>query len=260
MRIVIAIGLLLFSLPIFAAPKSELWSYWQPHDPTNTNKISHQDWQQLLNKYLVIQPNQTLFRYNQVSSADKQKLATYIKRLSAQNPHRYNRDVQFAYWVNLYNALTVQLIIDNYPVKSITKLGGLFSFGPWDQTIITINNKKLTLNDIEHRILRPIWQDPRIHYAVNCASLGCPDLLPEAFNSDRLDSQLDQAATRFINSEKAVKVTKNGITLSSIYDWYQTDFGSLTELQQHLNHYRVTPNVQLTQIRYTYNWQLNQKL
>ncbi|MCV5656507.1 DUF547 domain-containing protein, partial [Escherichia coli] len=83
---------------------------------------------------------------------------------------------------------------------SITKLGGLFSFGPWDQDVIIINGKSLTLNDIEHRILRPIWQDPRTHYAVNCASLGCPNLQTQAFTAENTQALLESAAKTFINS------------------------------------------------------------
>ena len=170
MRVLFSLLFILFSLPLFAAPKADLLPYWQDQVATDQRDISHQQWQKLLDKYLVVQPQQTLFRYGAVTTEDKQQLSAYINQLSHLDPRKYNRNVQFAYWVNLYNALTVQLIIDHYPVTSITKLGGFFSFGPWDQPVVTINNKSLSLNDIEHRILRPIWRDPRIHYAVNCAS------------------------------------------------------------------------------------------
>lgn len=108
-----------------------------------------------------------------MSLASKQQLKRYIQQMASLDPRDYKKQEQFAYWVNLYNALTVQLVLDNYPTSSIKKLGkGFFSFGPWDDDIIRVAGKKLTLNDIEHRILRPIWRDKRIHYVVNCASLG----------------------------------------------------------------------------------------
>lgn len=260
MRLLISLLLLLGSLSINAAPKAELWAYWQAYVSNNTQQINHQRWQQLLDKYLVVEPQQTLFRYNQVTKKDKQSLDTYIYQLSQLDPLKYNRNVQFAYWVNLYNALTVQLILTHYPITSITKLGGLFNFGPWDQQLIIINQKKLSLNDIEHRILRPIWRDPRIHYAVNCASLGCPDLLPQVLNSRQLNQQLDIAATRFINSNKGINISAHQVTLSSIYDWYHQDFGNKQSLQQHLNHYLMNKKINLKNIKYNYNWQLNQKL
>lgn len=128
-----------------------------------------------------------LFRYAEVTKEDKTLLNDYLDQLSKLDPREFNRQEQYAYWVNLYNALTVKLILDNYPVASITKLGGLFSFGPWDEKVFTVAGQTLTLNDIEHRILRPIWKDPRTHYAVNCASLGCPNLQSQAFTAQNTE-------------------------------------------------------------------------
>nr|WP_322784257.1 DUF547 domain-containing protein [Photobacterium obscurum] len=207
---------------------------------------------------MVQQPQQTLFRYRAVSDNDKWELDRYIRTLTAIDPRRYRQDEQFAYWVNLYNALTVQLILDNYPVKSITKLGGIFSFGPWDGKLVRINGQQLSLNDIEHRILRPIWQDARIHYVVNCASLGCPDLQPQAFTASNSEHLLEQGAKRFINSTKGVRERGNKVQLSSIYDWYSVDFGTQSDLQRHLNQYRVGKPILLNKISYDYNWTLNE--
>lgn len=260
MRIVFSLLLIFASWSLCAAPKADLLPYWQDLVASNQRDIDHHQWQQLLTKYLVVSPQQTLFRYSAITPADKQQLQNYINHLSNLDPRQYNRDVQFAYWVNLYNALTVQLIINNYPITSITKLGGFFSFGPWDQPIVTITNKTLSLNDIEHRILRPIWRDPRIHYAVNCASLGCPDLLPQVFDSHHLDQQLNNAASRFINSNKGVRTNSKQTTLSSIYDWYSVDFGNRQALLQHINHYREYQKINGDNIKFDYNWQLNQKL
>lgn len=257
MRTLFSLLLLLVSASGWAAPKADLWPYWQQSNEANTTTIDHSLWQRTLDTYLISQPRQTLFRYHAVSDSDKYDLDRYIRKLAATDPRRYRRDEQFAYWVNLYNALTVQLILDNYPVKSITKLGGLFSFGPWNEKLITINGKALSLNDIEHRILRPVWQDPRIHYAVNCASLGCPDLQPQAFSANNSEDLLEQAASRFINSAKGVSVTGNKVRLSSIYDWYSVDFGSTSKLQSHLNRYRKH-KVELNNVSYDYNWALNE--
>ncbi|MEJ2765807.1 DUF547 domain-containing protein [Photobacterium sp. MCCC 1A19761] len=258
MRLLISLLLLCLSAGAFAAPKADLWPYWQPHNAASTVQVDHSRWQQLLDTYLVPQPTQTLFRYRQVSDADRYELGRYLRELSQRDPRQLNRREQFAYWVNLYNALTVRLILDNYPVSSITKLGGLFSFGPWNDAVITINGKALTLNDIEHRILRPIWQDPRIHYVVNCASLGCPDLQPQAFTAANAEALLEQSARRFINSDKGVAVRDNQVRLSSIYDWYGSDFGTRDQLQRHLNRYRDGEPVTLNRVSYDYNWALNE--
>ncbi|MGF1700671.1 DUF547 domain-containing protein [Photobacterium makurazakiensis] len=258
MRLFAACLLLLTSTFSLAAPKADLWAYWQANNASNQQVIDHQRWQTLLDKYLKVQSNQTLFRYQTVTSDDKYELNRYIRELTDSDPRQLNRNEQFAYWVNLYNALTVQLILDNYPVKSITKLGGFFSFGPWNEKLITISGQTLSLNDIEHRILRPIWQDPRIHYAVNCASLGCPDLLPTAFTSKSNESLLEQAAHRFINSSKGVSAAGTSVRLSSIYDWYSSDFGTLSQLQNHINQYHQGATIQLNKVRYDYNWSLNE--
>ncbi|MFA0674509.1 DUF547 domain-containing protein, partial [Vibrio sp. 10N.222.51.A6] len=114
------------------------------------------------------------------------------------------------------------------------------------------------LNDIEHRILRPIWQDPRTHYAVNCASLGCPNLQPEAFTSDNTAALLEQAASDFVNSDKGVLIENNKLQLSSIYDWFAVDFGTEKQLIQHLDQYRTKPVTNTNKISYDYDWSLNQ--
>ncbi|KHT65528.1 hypothetical protein RJ45_00675 [Photobacterium gaetbulicola] len=258
MRLFISLLLLILSASTLAAPKADLWPYWQQYATTNSQTVDHSRWQRLLDKYLVVQPNQTLFRYNRVSDGDKYELNRYLRDLSKLDPHQLNRNEQFAYWVNLYNAQTVKLILDNYPVSSITKLGGFFSFGPWDEQVLTINGKRLSLNDIEHRILRPIWRDPRIHYAVNCASLGCPDLQPEVFTASNRERLLDRAATRFINSRKGVNPQDDNTQLSSIYDWYGSDFGSTSQLQKHINQYRQGAPITLGRVSYDYDWSLNE--
>ncbi|MPW36957.1 DUF547 domain-containing protein [Vibrio sp. B1Z05] len=255
--------LALFSYNSFAAPKSELWSYWDVHSQSQQS-IDHSQWQSILDTYLVIQGDLTLFRYASITTADKQRLKNYLSSLASIDPRQYSKAEQYAYWVNLYNSLTIQLILDNYPVKSITKLGGLFSFGPWDDKLISVTGKSLTLNDIEHRILRPIWNDPRTHYAVNCASLGCPNLQPQAFTAQNTEQLLTQSAKVFINSDKGVKVSNGALQLSSIYDWFAVDFGGKDGVLQHIAQYHddlATADNLATfngKITYDYDWQLNE--
>ncbi|PSW10575.1 DUF547 domain-containing protein [Photobacterium rosenbergii] len=258
MRFFVSLLFLILSASTFAAPKADLWPYWQQYATSNSQKVDHSRWQRLLDKYLVVQPQQTLFRYSRVSDSDKYELDRYLRDLTKINPHQLGRNEQFAYWVNLYNAQTVKMILDEYPVSSITKLGGIFSFGPWDEQVLTVNGKPLSLNDIEHRILRPIWRDPRIHYVVNCASLGCPDLQPEAFTASNTERLLEKSATRFINSRKGVNPQGSKTQLSSIYEWYGSDFGNQSQLQKHINQYRQGASITLGNVSYDYNWSLNE--
>jgi hypothetical protein len=180
---------------------------------------------------------------------------------------RLNRNEQKVYWVNLYNALTVQLVLDHYPVKSIRDINispGIFSKGPWQKKLLTIQAEALSLDDIEHRILRPIWKDNRIHYAVNCASLGCPNLLPEAFSAEKMEAQLDKGARDFINHSRGVAVDGKNLKLSKIYDWFSEDFsGSSGGVIQHLLGF-AAPDLARTlasfrgKISFDYDWRLNE--
>ncbi len=253
--------ILLTSLSFFsyAAPKADPWPYWNQSNPANSQVIDHSEWQRILDNNLAQQGSNTLFDYSDIRPTDRQALLHYINTLTKLDPRQFNKNEQFAYWVNLYNAATVQLILDHYPITSITKLGGLFSFGPWDQDILTINGQELSLNDIEHRILRPIWQNKRIHYAVNCASLGCPNLPATAFTADNTQSLLKQAELTFINSSKGVNITNGKLELSSIYDWYAVDFGGEQGVLGYLS--RFKPEIQQTNKKpsYQYNWALNEK-
>ena len=249
----------LFSFSVFSAPKSELWPYWESSNEQNKTVIDHSLWQKFLDLYLVMDGENTLVQYAQVTQQDKAHLSNYIQYLSDNDPRQLTRSQQYSYWVNLYNALTVKVILDAYPTSSITKLGGFFSFGPWDEVVTQIEGKEITLNDIEHRILRPIWKDPRTHYAINCASLGCPNLQSQAFTQDNNETLLNKAAGEFVNSSKGVLISDNEVQLSSIYDWFSSDFGTQEQLFAHLKKYRPTMSTEDKQIEYDYNWSLNEK-
>lgn len=122
----------------------------------------------------------------------------------------------------------MKVVLDHYPVKSIRDIKispGLFSSGPWGAKLLTIQGQKVSLDDIEHRILRPLWKDNRVHYAVNCASLGCPNLQTEAYTPENSEALLDKGAREYVNHPRGVHLTGDRLHLSSIYDWFQADFG-----------------------------------
>lgn len=256
-------GLYLFASLVWAAPSSQYWSIWDKSDDQSTKVIDHSDWSELLLQYLREQPEGSVFDYGKVSKQDRQRLNSYIDTLTSLDPRVYNRREQKAYWINLYNALTVELILEHYPVQSITRIGSWLKFGPWDEAITEVAGQSLTLNDIEHRILRPIWQDKRIHYAVNCASTGCPDLAGKAYTGASIEEMMEAAAQRFINQEKGVVFIDGMLTLSRIYEWYSDDFGSRDDLLRHIKDYSTPLMVQKIEdykdvLHYQYNWNLNQ--
>lgn len=249
-----------------AAPKAELWPHWQTNDPQSSILVDHSPWASFLDKYLVVGKAGAvnLVRYASVAPEDKEALANYLTSLSAISTAQLNRAEQKAFWVNLYNALTVHTVLAHYPVQSIREISsGWFSSGPWDLKLIKVEGIELSLNDIEHRILRPVWKDNRVHYAVNCASLGCPNLQPEPFTAENSDRLFNKAAHDFINSPRGIKVRRETLLLSSIYDWFLDDFGgSEATLLVHLQKYAAPAlSAKLKNNRgsidYEYNWDLN---
>ncbi len=213
----------------FAAPDAELWQRWTAHDPAAEAAIGHDLWNRLLGRFVRAGPDGiNRFAYGAVATRDRAELGIYIDSLAGRPISRFSRAEQKAYWINLYNALTVRVVLDHYPVESIRDIDispGFFSNGPWGAELIEVEGEEISLDDIEHRILRPIWRDPRLHYALNCAATGCPQIAAEAYTGAAVETQLDHAARDFVNHPRGVEATDRGLRLSRIYDWYASDFG-----------------------------------
>lgn len=248
-----------------AAPAPDLWAFWAESDDTSTQPIAHSAWQNLLDSYLVSTPDgRTLFNYDAVTRSDRNALNGYITYLTKTDPRTLARSEQLAYWINLYNALTVQVVLDNPRKKSIRDMGGgWFSSGPWDEELVTIAGQPVTLNDIEHRILRPIWQDHHIHYAVNCASVSCPNLQPKAYTPANTRELMELGEDQYLTHARGMRFDPSGeLHLSSLFDWYQEDFGnSRAALLDYLASERQSLAERLTgyegPIHYHYDWGLN---
>lgn len=211
------------------APKAKLWDYWVRHDNDSDGTIDHSAWASFLSTYVNRSPDGiNRVDYGDVTDADRDSLNAYIDSMQSLTISGYSRPEQFAYWVNLYNAVTVDIILDHYPVNSIRDIKlskGLLSKGPWSKKLLDIEGKELSLNDIEHRILRPIWRDPRIHYAVNCASIGCPNLMAEPYTAENTERLLDRGAEDYVNHSRGVRIDNGRLDVSSIYAWFESDFG-----------------------------------
>lgn len=259
--------ILVLSPAALAAPEAELWPRWAAHDPTSRASIEHGPWSRVLGAYLVRGTDGVArFDYASVTVADSRALASYVASLSDLSIGDYNRREQLAYWVNFYNALTVKLVLEHYPVPSIRNIkpsGGWFSLGPWDEALVTVEGERLSLNDIEHRILRPVWRDPRVHYALNCASVGCPNLREIAFTADNAETLLDVGAREYINDPRGVRFVDGDLVVSSIYHWFKSDFGGSDRgVIEHLRRYAAPELVAaLRNVRrmggYHYDWSLN---
>ena len=257
------------AVALLAAPGADLWSHWQKHDPSSAVRVDHAPWREFLIKYLVTGNPDGIHRvrYGAVTGEDRMVLDGYVKSLEEVGVSGLNRREQMAYWINFYNALTVKVILDHYPVKSIRSVNispGFFNFGPWDAKLARVKGEAISLNDMEHRILRPVWNDNRVHYAVNCASLGCPNLQPEPFTSENLDHALDKAAVEFVNHPRGARLDGRRLVLSSIYDWFRVDFGGSEEgVLEHIRKYAAPSLSQAIlshrgRISYDYDWSLNE--
>lgn len=211
------------------APTADPWPRWQTHDPASSIRVNHDPWDQILGRHLrEVAGDVNRFDYSGLKQGDQVLLDQYIDSLSEISVSQLNRPEQLAYWINLYNALTVQTIVRNYPVESIRDIDispGFLADGPWDKPLITIEGIEVTLNDAEHRILRPFWKDPRLHYAVNCASIGCPNLASRAYRPATIEAMLDRGARDYINSPRGVWWDGENLGVSSIYVWFRQDFG-----------------------------------
>ena len=224
------------------APSAELWPRWQAHDPASPARLDFTAWDGLLRRVVVAGADGiNRVDYAALAGPERAALDVVVAALAAVEIDGYSRPQQFAYWINLYNAVTLQVVAAHWPVASIRDIDispGWFADGPWDAEVVTVAGTALTLNDIEHRILRPIWRDPRIHYAVNCASLGCPNLAAAAYTAAGIETRLEAAARAFVNHPRGLDVGQGRVTVSKIYDWYLEDFGgSEAGLIGHLSRY-----------------------
>jgi hypothetical protein len=222
---------------------------------------THEAFDKVLKTYTSKKGSQVLVDYKSLAE-NQGDLDTYLKQLEALKKiefNKFSKDEQLAFWINAYNAYTLKLIIKNYPVKSIKDIGGLFS-GPWDQKFIYLMGKNMTLNKIEHGTIRKQFKEPRIHFAVNCASIGCPSLLQEAFVGSKLDTQLETATKNFLanNEKNFYDKSKNTLFMSKIFKWYGGDFeDKFGSKEQFISKYIEFPKNADTDYL-DYNWNLNE--
>ncbi len=229
-----------------------------------TTSISHAPWGEILETYVSPGPDGVnLVDYGalKANAADRDKLDAYIGRYAKLDFSEMSRDEQFAAWANLYNAVTVRYIVGEYPTSSIKPW---YSSGPWKKIKVNVDGRDISLDGIEHDVLRKQWEDdPRLHYAINCASYSCPNLLVSPWMAATLDEDLDNAASDYVNHPRGVSIETRGLNLSSIYDWFEADFGgSEDQVIQHILNYadedlaakiRANPHVH----DYDYDWSLN---
>jgi hypothetical protein len=221
----------------------------------------------LLDRY-VVQERWVDYDGWRASTEDRAALQAYIDGLVATDIFALEHDEQIAAWINLYNALTVDLILDNEPVASIKDLGTLMT-SPWEPVLVTVAGRELSLNTIEHEILRKDFEEPRIHFALNCASVSCPPLASREYTADNLDSLLDEVASRALHDDTWFDPSGCGgaygpgaLRLTRLFDWFSDDFGGEDGVRAFIQRYRPELRFQLLNTGCTleymdYDWNLN---
>ncbi len=247
-------------------------SFWETSDETSVRQVDHSAWQDILTAYLRTHSsgiNKFDYAALKANAKDTSKLVKYLNYLQELDPRTYSRAEQKAYWINLYNALTVKVVVDAFPVDSIrdicrNRAPGSECSGPWNEVHARVAGQDLTLDNIENDILRPIWKDNLIHYGLSCASYGCPDLYGTAFTAKNTETLLDIGARKYVNNSRGVDFMEDDfIIISSIYDWYVEDFGNNKQgVIKHLARYADEKLAERLKsfngaVDYEYDWSLN---
>ena len=224
-------------------------SFFLLHFLLHAQKNIHHRWNNQLQKYVA---DTGQVNYN-AWQKDREHLDAYILTLAQFPPEESaSKNHKLSYWINTYNALTVQLILNHYPLKSIKEIKA-----PWDAPCFTAEGKKFSLGDIEHKILRKMGE-ARIHFAINCASASCPKLFNYAFEEKKLEQQLEKVTRDFINDPSKNKITESQVELSKIFLWFGKDFGSKSERMAFLERYSGIV-LSRPKIHYlVYDWSLNE--
>lgn len=236
-----------------------LFACGQQQPSAQTKPVSHDIFDGLLKKYVDKNGN-----VNYIGLKKDQKiLDSYLTLLSSNEPSAsWSKDEQLAYWINAYNAFTISLVVKHYPVASIKEIRPGISFinSVWDIKFIKIGKETYDLNNLEHGIIRKKFDEPRVHFAINCASYSCPALRNEAYTADKLDAQLTDAAKSFLADKNKNEFTADRITISKIFDWFTGDFKKNGSLIDFLNKYAPVKINAKAKIDYKdYLWSLNKQ-
>ena len=224
--------------------------------------VSHKSFDELLQKYV---DDDGLVNYKGLA-AERSRLKAYLKLLEGNEPKEsWTEDQRLAYWINAYNAYTLELILEHYPVKSIKDIGAAikipFVNTPWDIKFINIGDEPKDLNNIEHGIIRKKFDEPRIHFALVCAAISCPKLQNRAYLPETLDAQLTDAAKDFLSdpSKNEIKSSSKA-DLSKLFSWYRGDFTKKTSLEEYLNQYSEIKLEKRANLDFKdYDWTLNEQ-
>jgi hypothetical protein len=267
-RLVIPLTILpLLALTPPAIPADAPSTHVEVHGSDDTTTVDNVAWAAFLARYVRTRADGlSLVAYGNVTAADRQSLERYVTSLEETPISRCQRPEQLAFWINLYNALVVRLVLQHYPVASVRDIGGSPgspATDPWKEKIAHVEGQALSLDDIAQGILVPVWHDPRTLYALSCAAISCPSLRARPYSASRIDKELDAAAMAYVNSPRGVRILGRRLIVSRLYEWHEAQFGG-TEggIIRHLLAY-AAPDLAMTlqQINhidgFQFDWALN---
>lgn len=258
---VVYVTLFLFCLAVTsasAAPRAKLIEFWNDYEQGSRLNIDHSRWDALLKKHVITGHSSGINRidYAKFSDSDKASLSEYLKYLQAMDPRQLSRDSQKAFWLNLYNAGIVSLVLKESLEDSIKNLGGV-----WKKKRFYITMQKTSFDDIQHGILRPVFDDKRLLVALNAGTMGSAGIQSEAFTADNVEGLLDVVVSDFLAQSNGLKLEEDKLILSRTFKWYARDYGNRRELLEFLSQYvpdeLVSTIKQVKRVEYQYDWALN---
>lgn len=260
-RSLLAMLVFVVATQVQAAPKPKALVFWDDHEPSSGLKPDHSTWQTLLEKYVIIDEQSGInrFDYDGMSIADELSLRAYLEYLQKLDPRQLNKDSQKAYWINLYNSTVALIVVVEKPDSTIRSVN---SREVWTRNRFKITMQDLSLDNIEHGILRPLFGDERIHFALHKASLGSANIGSEAYTADNVESLIEKSTQEFFSHSRAVQVRGSTLVLSRIFKWYEDDFGgSATKVKNYIKSrvsVEMATKVEASKgIKYQYDWSIN---
>ncbi len=272
-RLGAALVLVLLSLLVAtaskAAPRADLIEFWDDNEPASTMQINHSIWQELLTAYVDDNHPSGIsrFDYAAVSADDALRLKNYLDYLEKMEPRQLNQPEAMAFWINMFNAILVDRVLDDFQSGSEGKINRLISGSGlrnvgWGRDTAEIAMQEISLNDIEHGILRPIWNDPRIHFVITACTLGGGSIRKTAYTGENIEELLETSKNEFLRHPRGVRVDGNRVILSSIFDWYRSDFAEnkntlLAYVRENTSDELRQAMQGLTRVSFDYDWGLN---
>lgn len=258
--VAVILGTLLAHSVASAAPKSKKIDFWDDSEEQSELNIDHSKWAEILQTYVITDHPSGVNRFNYaaVTPADKLKLEEYLEYMQKMDPRQLTKTKQKAYWLNMFNAALIQEVLESEPEDSIREVGRSL----WRSNRLYVAMQDTSLDNIEHGILRPIFNDPRVHFSLAAGTVGSASIPSEPFNGANVESLLEKNTQEFLNHERGVSVNDRGVVLSSIFKWYVDDFGGDYEgvkrfILPYLSGSIAQAVAASKRARYSYEWDLN---